>query len=140
MFHTGDVIGPYALLRTLGRGAFGEVWLAERRSSLLTTQVALKLPLESFADLEVVRSEAQVWLRASGHPNIVPVLDAEVYDGQVVIASEFVAGGSLADWLLQHGGKAPSVESAVIMMRGILSGLEHLHGCRLVHRDLKPEN
>src|SRR3954454_1681809 len=82
MFHPGDGIGPYTLLRTLGRGAFGEVWLAERRSSLLTTQVALKLPLDDTPDLEAIRQEAQVWLKASGHPNIVPVLEAEVYDGQ----------------------------------------------------------
>src|SRR5256714_4142338 len=103
MIQAGDTIGPYTLVRGLGRGAFGEVWLAERRSSLLTTQVALKLPLDARSDLEAVREEAQVWLRASGHTNIVPVLDAEVYDGQVVIASEYVAGGSLADWMTRHG-------------------------------------
>src|SRR3954468_11551061 len=99
MVHPGDAVGPYILVRALGRGAFGEVWLAERRGSLLTTQVALKLPHDTAVDLDDIRREAQSWLRASGHPNVVPVLEAEVYDGQVVIASEYVAGGSLADWL-----------------------------------------
>src|ERR1051326_6322830 len=127
MIQAGDTIGPYSHVRTLGRGSFGEVWLAERRSSLITTQVALKLPFDASADLEQIRLEAQVWLRASGHPNVVPVLDAEVYGGQVVIASEYVAGGSLLDWLLQHGGKAPSVSAAVAMTRGILDGLHFLH-------------
>ena len=140
MIQAGDSIGPYTLVRTLGRGAFGEVWLAERRSSLLTTQVALKLPLNAAGDLDAIRQEAQVWLKASGHTNIVPVLDAEIYDGQVVIASEFVAGGSLSDWLNQHGGKAPSVEAAFGMVRGILDGLQHLHESGLIHRDLKPGN
>jgi serine/threonine protein kinase len=128
------------MVRTLGRGAFGEVWLAERHSSLLTIQVALKLPFESTANIPAIRQEAQLWLKASGHANIVPVLDAEVYNGQVVIASEYMAGGSLADWIVIHGGKAPSVEAAIIMMRGILAGLAHLHANQLIHRDLKPEN
>jgi non-specific serine/threonine protein kinase len=140
MFHPGDRIGPYALLRTLGRGAFGEVWLAERASTLLTTQVALKLPLDQGADLDAVREEAQAWLRASGHPNVVPVLDAEVYDGRPVIASEYIAGGSLADWLAQRDGQMPSTEEAVAIIRGILDGLQHLHEGGLIHRDLKPSN
>jgi serine/threonine protein kinase len=127
-------------MRTLGRGAFGVVWLAERRSSLLTTQVALKLPFDAGADLDAIRDEAQVWLKASGHPNVAPVIDAEVYDGQVVIASEFVAGGSLLEWLVQHDGKAPSIEEAVKLIAGILAGLEILHENDLIHRDLKPGN
>ena len=144
MYHPGDGIGPYVLVRTLGRGAFGEVWLAERRTALLTTQLALKLPLDADADLEEIRQEAQTWLKASGHPNVVPVLDADVYDGQVVIASEYIAGGSLHEWMtrraLPHEGKAPSLEEAIAITNGILSGLDYLHRVGLTHRDLKPEN
>src|SRR5690349_6843684 len=126
MVHSGDTIGPYLLLRTLGRGGFGEVWLAERASSLLTTQVALKLPHDSSADLDIIRQEAEVWLRASGHPNVVPVHEAEVYDGQVVIASEFVAGGNLQEWKESNGGRASSIEEAVTVTSGILAGLDYL--------------
>ncbi len=140
MYHPNDQIGPYRLERSLGRGGFGEVWLAERRATLLTTHVALKLPLDTQTDLELIEAEAGVWLRASGHPNVVPVLEAEVYDGQVVIASEYVAGGSLADWLGQRGGHIPSPETAVSMLRGILTGLDYLHRNGLIHRDLKPAN
>ena len=134
------MIGPYTLIHTLGRGAFGEVWLGERVSSLLTTQVALKLPLDAFADLDLIRREAQGWLKASGHPNIMPVLDAEVYDGQVVIASEYVAGGTLYEWMHTYQGTAPSVEEAVAISNGILAGLDYLHRVGLTHRDMKPEN
>src|ERR1051326_7518828 len=74
MLRPNDTLGPYTLIRPLGRGGFGEVWLAERRSSLLTTQVALKLPSFSEDMVEVIAREARTWLRASGHPNIVPVL------------------------------------------------------------------
>src|SRR2546426_660172 len=127
MYHTGDEIGPYSLLRNLGRGAFGEVWLAQKRSTLITTQVAIKLPTNASTDLDLIRREAQVWLTASGHPNVVPVLDAEVYEGQVVIASEYIAGGTLHDWMEARGGKASSVEEAVSFTNGILAGLDYLH-------------
>src|SRR5437763_9360576 len=119
MFHPGDILGPYTLIRPLGRGAYGEVWLAERRSSLVSAQAALKLPFVEEDAVETVRKEAALWLKASGHPNVVPLLDADVYDNQVVIASEYIAGGSLHAWMELQGGKAPSVEAAVAMANGI---------------------
>src|SRR5207253_2398153 len=100
-------------------------------------------PLVAEHDVEAVRQEAALWLQASGHPNIVPVLDAEVYDGQVVIASEYVAGGSLHEWMTQrvppNAEKAPAVEEAIAIANGILAGLDYLHRAGLTHRDLKPE-
>ncbi len=66
MFPPGDSIGLYTLVRPLGRGAFGEMWLAERRSSILAAQVALKLPVEAHADADIIRQQAKTWLQASG--------------------------------------------------------------------------
>src|SRR5262245_2837518 len=140
MFRPADQIGPYTLVRELGRGTFGVVWLAERRTRLATTQLALKLPLLDDPDLDAITQEARLWVQASGHPNVLPVVEAEVYDGQVVIVSEYAPDGSLRAWLRQNGGRAPSAEVAVIMGFGILSGLAHLHSRGLVHRDLKPAN
>src|SRR5262245_49980455 len=85
MFHSGDKIGPYTLVRELGRGAFGGVWLALWRTELWEREVALKLPLDDATDLDSIRQEAQTWLRAGNHPNVVPVLNADVYSGQVAI-------------------------------------------------------
>lgn len=140
MYRANDQIGPYTLVRKLGQGASGLVWLAERRGSLLTTEVALKVPFDDEANLESINREAQVWRAATGHPNVLPVIEADSYDGQVIIVSEYAAGGTLKDWLDRNGGQAPSCESAVSMMEGILSGLEHLHEKGLVHCDLKPSN
>src|ERR1043166_7516308 len=72
MYRANDQIGPYTLVRRLGQGSSGIVWLAERRGKLMTTQVAIKLPLEEDASLESISKEAQLWLAASGHPNVLP--------------------------------------------------------------------
>ncbi|NJM52708.1 MAG: serine/threonine protein kinase [Blastocatellia bacterium] len=135
-----QTIGPYHLLKKLGRGAFGEVWLAEKKSSLVTAQFALKFPSDYDIELESIRREAGLWQKASGHPNILPLIEANVYDGQAVIVSEYVKDGSLEVWLKNNGGKSPSQEKAVEIMNGILDGLEHLHNRRIIHRDLKPAN
>jgi serine/threonine protein kinase len=133
-------IGPYELLEFLGRGAFGEVWLAERDSAVTKSRLAVKLPLNTLVDLNAIRKEAEVWVRAGNHPNVLPMFEANIYDGQVVIVSEYAADGSLKQWLEKHGGKAPSIEQAVEMGTAILAGLEHLHSRGIVHRDLKPAN
>lgn len=137
---TDRKLGPYTLIDKIGRGAFGVVWLAEKRGAIITTRLALKLPHSEDVNLKAVRDEAAVWVHASGHPNVLPIIEADIYDGQVVIASEYAPDGSLRDWLRRHGGKAPSVEVAVEMTAGILAGLEHLHSRRIIHRDLKPDN
>jgi serine/threonine protein kinase len=116
------------------------VWLAERRTSITTTKVALKIPLANEVDLEAIKQEADLWVRASGHPHVLPIIEADVYDNQVVIASEYVPDGSLGSWLKQNGGKAPTVEVAIEITSGILAGLEHLHAQNIIHRDLKPDN
>jgi serine/threonine-protein kinase len=140
MAKPGDRIGPYILAEKLGRGAFGVMWLAEKQTVLATTRVALKMPDEEEVDMDAVRQEASVWVQASGHPNVLPIIDADVYDGQVVIVSEYAPDGSLTKWLGNNGGRAPSHEAAIEMTLGILSGLEHLHSRGIIHRDLKPDN
>src|SRR5262245_9555558 len=99
-----DTIGPYTLVRQLGRGACGAVWLAERRTALATTRVAIKLLVDEATDLAEIARESQVWARAGGHPNVLPIIEADVYDGQVAIVSEYAPDGSLQEWLTRHGG------------------------------------
>src|SRR5690349_1020250 len=99
MFHQGQQIGCYYLIRKLGRGGFGEVWLAEKKSKFVTTKVAVKLPLDEQVNHEAITQEAMLWEQASGHPNVLPIIDADEYDGQVVIVSEYAPDGSLADKL-----------------------------------------
>ena len=138
MFYEGRQIGSYTLLHKLGKGGFGEVWLAEKRSQFVTKRVAVKLPLDDQVNFEAIRQEATLWEQASGHANVLPIIDADVYDGQVVIVSEYADGGSLHD-KLKTEGKLP-IKQAVEMTIGILNGLEFLHNKQIIHRDIKPQN
>jgi serine/threonine protein kinase len=140
MLRPGAQIGPYTLTDKLGRGSFGVVWLAEKRTPLATTRVALKIPHEDELDMDAIKQEAALWAQASGHPNIIPIIEANIYDDHIVIASEYASGGSMQEWLNQHGGAAPSIDIALKVMFGILDGLEHLHTRQIIHRDLKPSN
>jgi len=139
MLIANQAIGPYVLIRPLGQGSFGDVWLAERRG-LITTQVALKVPRDpSDQVIADVTQEAEVWQRASGHTNVLPVIECAIYDDQVVIVSEYIADGNLIDWVSRQGGK-PSQPMVLQIAGGILDGLQHLHNQNIIHRDLKPAN
>jgi serine/threonine protein kinase len=140
MLRPGEQIGPYILTDKIGRGSFGVVWLAEKRTPLATTKVALKIPHDDELDLEEIKQEAALWARASGHPNIIPIIEANIYDDHIVIVSEYASDGSLQEWLKRNGGAAPSMDAAIRVMLGILDGLEHLHNQHIIHRDLKPAN
>ncbi len=138
MFRENSQIGPYTLIRKLGRGGFGEVWLAERRAKFVTTKVAVKLPLQEQVDPEAIKQEATLWEQASGHPNVLPIIDADEYDGQIVIVSEYAPDGSLEQQLKENGPM--NISQALYTTVDILSGLDFLHSRRIIHRDLKPAN
>jgi len=140
MLKANSEIGPYTLIKQLGKGAFGVVWLAEKRTAIATSQVAIKIALDEEPDLEAIKQEASLWSQIGGHPNVLPMIEANIYDGQVVIVSEYAPDGSLEFWLKMNGGKTSTIEQTVNITLGILSGLEHLHSKKVLHRDLKPAN
>ena len=134
-----EVIGPYRLIEKLGAGEYGVVWKAEKYQ-VIAPPCAIKFPTRDDIDMDVLKREAEVWVRASGHPNVLSIIEAGVYDGQLLIVSEYAQSGSLHDWMARYGGKAPTERQATEMMMGILAGLDHLHRQKIVHRDLKPAN
>ncbi len=139
MARVGEQYGPYRLEERLGSGSFGAVFRATREGGV-PIPVAVKIPHDQAAGAAEFLKEAEVWVRAAGHPNVVPVQDAAVYDDDFVLVSEYVEGGALRRKIgLRTGQGLPPAEAAELVL-GILRGLEHLHSRGVIHRDLKPEN
>jgi len=138
MFHTGQQIGVYTLIKKLGEGGFGEVWLAENRHHSLDEKVAIKLPKNDRLDLDTLMKEIFNWNLAGKHKNILPIIECETFNNQVAIVSEFAFDGSLQD--LINRKKILPFEEAVEITIEILDGLTHLHNRKIIHRDLKPDN
>ncbi|WAC72683.1 protein kinase [Roseateles sp. SL47] len=130
-------VGRFKPLRSLGRGAQSQVWLAH--DPRLDREVAVKVLTQS-AD----RASVDAWLHEARavsrltHPNIVPVFEADLEGGQAYMVFEYVAGGTLAEHMRQRGRLA--ARDAVGLMLGVLDGLHAAHQAGVVHRDLKPSN
>ena len=131
-------IGPYQVLREIGRGGMGVVYLA--RDDRLGRDVAIKaLPEELSQDagrLERFEREART-LASLSHPNIAAIHGLEEQGGTKYLVLEYVEGETLADRL----DRGPlGVDEAVEVAVGIARGLEAAHEAGVVHRDLKPAN
>lgn len=127
-------IAHFDLIRRLGKGAFGEVWLAGDID--LGRKVALKLPRYPAIEPSLLLFEAKT-AASLRHPNIVTVYQVGSIDGQVFIASEFIDGQTLHDRLTV--GK-PTIQTAVSLLAVIARALHHAHEHGIVHRDVKPGN
>ncbi len=128
----------YHVIRELGRGGMGVVYLAEDR--LLKRQVALKVLYEHLnresTFVERFQEEARS-VSTLHHPNIVCVHGLERANAVVAIDMEYVDGQSL-DRIVAEGPVSPHV--AIAIARDVLSGLVICHDIGLIHRDIKPSN
>ena len=138
MVNPGDKIQHYELVRLLGKGGMGEVYLA--RDSYLDRNVAVKfLPDEMHMDpnaRERFLREAKA-AAALDHPFICKIFEAGEYDGKSYIVMEYVAGATLKDKIAE----APlSLSAALKVALEVAEALEAAHEKGIVHRDLKPSN
>jgi serine/threonine-protein kinase len=136
---TGNKLGDYRLLRRLGRGGMGEVYLAEQES--LRRQVALKVLHRNLAtDASYVRRfthEAQAAAKLA-HANIVQIYEVGQSDGTHYIAQEYVPGQNLRQLLARRGPL--EVGAAIGIIRQVAAALQKASEQGIVHRDIKPEN
>ena len=136
---SGTRVGPYRLLRELGHGGMGVVWLAERDDDTLQRLVALKLPRLGWSSglQERMRRERDI-LASLAHAHIARIHDAGI-DGQgrPYLALEYVEGEPIDAYVR---ARALPIAGRLRLLLQVAHAVAHAHGRLVVHRDLKPAN
>ncbi len=136
---TGQTLGDFRILRRLGQGGMGQVYLAEQLS--LKRKVALKLLKPEMAAnptaLARFRAEAEAVARIT-HANIVQVYHIGESNNLQYMALEYVEGRNLREFLERKG--TPDVLLALSIMRQVAAALQRASEMGIIHRDIKPEN
>jgi eukaryotic-like serine/threonine-protein kinase len=134
------MVGPWRLLRPLGRGGMGTVWLAQRSDGHHTGCAAIKFPrlaVLAASGEERFRREGHILARLV-HPHIARLIDAGVAeDHQPYLVLEHVEGEPIDLWCDE---RRLGVESRVRLFLDVLAAVAHAHGNLVLHRDLKPGN
>jgi serine/threonine protein kinase len=132
-------IGPYILIRKLGEGGMGQVWLAEQTAPVKRL-VAVKLIKGGLYDSAVIQrfeSERQS-LAVMSHPAIAKVFDAgTTKDGQPYFVMEFVDGPPITRYC---DSKRLRIRERLELFIKVCDGVQHAHQKAIIHRDLKPSN
>ncbi len=137
---SGELVGPYRILRLVGRGGMGDVFLAERADGQFEQRVALKVVRHEFASPSVVRRflrERQILARLR-HPNIAPLLDGGVSaGGEPWFAMEYVDGLPITVAADRQG---LALEARLALWLDACAAVQYAHRNLVVHRDIKPGN
>lgn len=133
-------IGPYNLLKLIGRGGMGAVYLAERADHELDTKVAIKLVRADRESPEIharFRAERQI-LASLIHPNIARLFDGGLTaSGTPYLVMEYVEGVPITEYCQARN---LNIEARLKLFRRVCAAVEYAHRCLVVHRDIKPGN
>ena len=135
-----DRVGPYRIVREIGRGGMGTVYLAERADGQFEQRVAIKLVTRGMDSEAVLRrffAERRILARLE-HPGIARLFNGGVTpDGRPYFVMEYVDGTSITRWCRRQ---APAVAERVELCARVCDAVDYAHGHLVLHRDLKPEN
>ena len=133
----------YKLIKRIGQGGFGDVWLA--KSSATGQEVAIKLMSLEQLPRGMIEQEVDAMRRCGRHRHVVELLevvwvqpDAANPHGEVALVMELAGGGGLFERLVAEGAYTEKLAS--IILRQVALAIYHLHSRGIVHRDIKPEN
>jgi serine/threonine protein kinase len=147
----GTILGHYRLLRPIGSGGMGEVYLAE--DTRIARQVAVKVvrsELDPYPNAPSTQEATRLFQRemkaiaSLDHPNILPLID---FGEQAInrgtytyLVMPYRPDGSLVDWLQTHGGGLLPPEEVVFLVIQAADALQHAHDHQIVHLDVKGSN
>ena len=134
-----EVTKRYIIRRSLGKGAFGIVCLAEDRKigRLVAIKQLVNYRRRDSEIYERFMQEARIGAQLD-HPNLVNVLSLEEDENSACIIMEYLGGGSLASYIKKE--KKVDIHTAVSIITGVLTGLDAAHHVMVIHRDIKPQN
>ncbi|MEM9058074.1 MAG: serine/threonine-protein kinase, partial [Pseudomonadota bacterium] len=136
----GDQIGPYRLVRVLGHGGMGSVYLAERADEQFQQQVAIKLIHSGLTNPDMLlrfRSERQILANLS-HPNIAHLVDGgNTSHGVPYLVMEYIDGEPFLDYCNARG---LDVDARLALFAKVCAAVHYAHQNLVVHRDIKPSN
>jgi serine/threonine-protein kinase len=136
----GERIGRYRVIRLIGRGGMGTVYLAERADEHYHQVVALKVMARGLFRGDVAgrfRAERQILARLN-HPNIARLLDGgQMPDGTPYLVMEHIDGVRIDEYCTQH---ALSIRARLPLLQQVCAAVQYAHQNLVVHRDLKPSN
>lgn len=129
-------IGKYQIVRKLGSGGFGTVYLAE--DTILKTLRALKVPHRLGIQSDKSLQECILQTKLLDHPNIVKLLTVDIVDSTILMVMEYIKGTDL-EKILDERNKL-DLPSALRYFKQVLSALEFAHRHMVIHRDIRPSN
>ncbi|MGA2537557.1 MAG: tetratricopeptide repeat protein [Terracidiphilus sp.] len=136
----GQVVSHYRILKLIGRGGMGSVWLAERCDGRFERKVAIKfisLSVLDAAGAERFKREGAILGKLS-HPQIAELIDAGVTStGEPFLVLEYVEGHPIDEYCDDN---KLSVDARIRLFLDVLSAVAHAHSNLIVHRDIKPSN
>jgi serine/threonine-protein kinase len=129
-------IGKYKILKKLGSGGFGTIYLSE--DTYLKTLRALKIPHRIGTETEKLLQESVLQSKLLDHPHIVKLLTVDIIDGTIIMVMEYIKGTDI-ETLIDAEEKL-SVKTSLHYFKQILSALEFAHKHKVIHRDIRPSN
>ena len=136
----GQIVSPYRLLRIIGRGGMGSVWLAERIDGRFERRVAIKfihLGILDEISAERFKREGAI-LGKLAHSQIAQLIDAGLTSaGEPYLVLEYVEGLAIDEYFDKN---KLSMDERIRLFLSVLSAVAHAHSNLIVHRDIKPSN